>query len=481
MSTASGSKARKAHSADFFSQCNIAIPLTLALVFVIAVGYAIHFMFGSLEYNIVLVAAAVLGAYMALNIGANDVANNLAPAVGARAITLVGALIIAAIFEAAGSLIAGGDVVSTISSGIINPEMIPDQASFILLMMSALLAGALWLNLATWLGAPVSTTHSIVGAVMGAGVAAAGIEIVNWPTMGKIAASWVVSPMLGGIIAAIFYWAIIRLVLEKTDKLEASRRWVPVFIGIMASAFTMYLIMKGLRNIVKLDPSVITSIGFAVLIVTPLLIRPAIERQARKLHNTKTDVKKLFTYPLICSAALLSFAHGANDVANAVGPLAAIVAAVSDAGHAVGAKVSIPLWVMVVGALGISVGLVLFGGKMVNTVGKTITRLDHIRGYCVSLSAAVTVIVASALGLPVSSTHIAVGSIFGIGLYREHHDMHTRRKRRKKKKEYEHEMIRRKLVRRRSLLSIMAAWVITVPSSFFLAAVIYLALHYAVL
>lgn len=463
---------------DFLSRCDIRIPIALAVGFLLVVAWIIHSMFGELEYSMILTVAAVLGGYMALNIGANDVANNLAPAVGAKAITLVGALFIAAIFEAAGAMIAGGDVVDTVSKGIINPEMIPDTHQFILIMMSALLAGALWLNLATYLGAPVSTTHSIVGAVMGAGVAAAGVNIVNWPTMGAIAASWVISPALGAICAALFYLLALKLVLEQENKLEASRRWVPIFIGVMVSAFSVYLISKGLKNVIRFDTMTLTLIGLVLLIVSPMLIRPLVARRAQSMHNSKNDVKKLFTYPLICSAALLSFAHGANDVANAVGPLAAIVGVLSD-GAVMGGKVGIPLWVMVVGAAGISVGLLLFGAKMVNTVGQTITKLDHVRGYCVSLSAAVTVIVASGLGLPVSSTHTAVGAIFGIGLFREWRDLHIRRKRRKKKKEYEHEMIKRKLVRRRSLLSIMAAWVITVPSSFFLAAGIYLALLYA--
>lgn len=478
--SASPAKPPKTAKTDFFSRCDIRIPLALAVGFLLVVAYIIHLMTGELEYSLTLVVAAVFGGYMALNIGANDVANNLAPAVGSKAITLTGALFIAAIFESAGALIAGGDVVSTVSKGIINPLMLESQHSFILLMLSALLAGALWLNLATYLGAPVSTTHSIVGAVMGAGVAAAGVSVVAWPTMGMIAASWVISPALGGIIAAIMYGMMLKLVLEKENKLEASRRWVPIFIGMMVSAFTMYLMMKGLKNVIKLEPAVIGIIGLVVLIVAPLFIRPIVAKRSRSMQNSKTDVKKLFTYPLIFSAALLSFAHGANDVANAVGPLAAIVGVLSDANASLSAKVGIPLWVMVVGACGLSVGLILFGGKMVNTVGQSITKLDHVRAYCVSLSAAVTVIIASALGLPVSSTHIAVGAIFGIGLYREWRDLHVRRKRRKKKKkEYEHMMIKRKLVRRRSLLSIMAAWVITVPSSFFIAAVIYLGLYYA--
>lgn len=463
---------------DSLSRYNTFFPIALAFFFLMLVAYFIHALFDDLEYGLILVVAAVFGGYMALNIGANDVANNLAPAVGAKAITLAVALFIAAIFETAGALIAGGDVVETVSKGIINPAILENQRDFILLMMSALLAAALWLNLATYLGAPVSTTHSIVGAVMGGGVAASGLSIINGAIMSKIVASWVMSPVLGGLVAAVFYWAVLRLVMEKEDKLRSSRRWVPVFIGIMASAFTMYLMIKGLKKVVAVEPATVAITGLVVLVVSPFVIRPAVERSSRKLANTKNDVQKLFTYPLVCSAALLSFAHGANDVANAVGPLAAIASGLGHTDAMPASKIGIPLWVMLLGAIGLSVGLILFGGKMVNAVGQAITKLDHVRSYCVSLSAAVTVIIASSLGLPVSSTHITVGAIFGIGLYREWNDFHARCRRCKKSKiEYERHMIKRKLVRRRHLLSILAAWVITVPCSFFIAAAIYLGLH----
>lgn len=483
MSTKNAKVPKAAKNPNLSSGNGTYLPIAIAVGFLLVVAYLIHLTSGQAEYSLILVVSAVFGGYMALNIGANDVANNVAPAVGAKALTLVGALIIAGIFEAAGAYIAGGSVVKTISKGIIDPYMLADEQVFVFLMLSALLAGALWINLATYLGAPVSTTHSIVGAVMGAGVAAAGVSIVNWPTMATIAASWVISPLLGGGIAALIYWAILRLVLEQEDKLAASRRWVPVFIGLMASAFGMYLAMKGLKNVIKIEPIYIALIGLALFVLSPLAIRPAIRRKSAKLHNTKRDVNKLFTYPLIGSAALLSFAHGANDVANAVGPLAAIVGILEHSGEGMGASaVGIPKWVMLVGAAGISLGLLLFGSKIVNTVGQSITKLNHVRAYCVALSAAMTVIVATGLGLPVSSTHIAVGSIFGVGLFREWRDLHVRRKRRKAgKKEYEHEMIKRKLVRRSHLLSILAAWVITVPCSSLIAAIIYMGLYYSFL
>ncbi|MCH2548376.1 MAG: inorganic phosphate transporter, partial [Alphaproteobacteria bacterium] len=245
------------------------------------------------------------------------------------------------------------------------------------------------------------------------------------------------------------------------------------------------LMMKGLKNIYALEPEYVMAVGFLVLILSPLAVRGSITRKSAKLTNSKRDVNKLFTYPLIGSAALLSFAHGANDVANAVGPLAAIVSMLEHSGEGIAATaVGIPKWVMLVGAVGISLGLLLFGSKIVNTVGQSITKLNQVRAYCVALSAAITVIIATGLGLPVSSTHIAVGSIFGVGLFREWRDLHVRRKRRKNgksKKEYEHQMIKRKLVRRKHLLSILAAWVVTVPCSSLIAGLIYGGLYYTFL
>ncbi len=353
---------------------------------------------------------------MALNIGANDVANSMGPPVGSRAITMFGALVIAAIGNTAGAVIAGGDVVSTIAKGIIDPEPMADIGIFVTAMLAALLAAALWLNLATWIGAPVSTTHAIVGGVMGSGIAATGIAAVNWPTMSAIAASWVISPVLGGAIAAGFLWLIRKTIIFQEDRIAAARRWVPVLIGIMGAAFAMYLMIKGLKKVWKIDIEWVMVGGLAVFFATWQAVRPFIARQSEGLENRKKAVNGLFAIPLVCAAGLLTFAHGANDVANAVGPLAAIVGALS-LGE-ITAKVVVPIWVLVVGGLGISIGLALFGPRLVRTVGEKITKLNPIRAFCVALSAAITVLIASALGLPVSSTHIAVGGVFGVGFLR---------------------------------------------------------------
>ena len=369
--------------------------------------------------GILLVAAAMIGGYMAMNIGANDVANNVGPAVGSHAITLTGAILIAAFFEAGGALIAGGDVVGTIKSGIIDPDLVADRNTFIWLMIAALLAAAVWLNFATAVGAPVSTTHSIVGGVLGAGIAAAGWNIADWSVVGKIAASWVISPVMGGLIAAGFLYIIKRTITYKTDVLSAANRMVPVLVATMAWAFATYLMLKGVKKIIAVSFPVAALIGLAVAAGVYLIMRPYISRMTTRLENHKASVNDLFTVPLIFAAALLSFAHGANDVANAVGPLAGINDAIVGSGG-VTAKAAIPLWVMAVGAIGISLGLALYGPKLIRTVGSEITELDKMRAFCIAMAAAITVIIASQLGLPVSSTHIAVGGVFGVGFLREY-------------------------------------------------------------
>ncbi|MRJ02685.1 MAG: inorganic phosphate transporter [Epsilonproteobacteria bacterium] len=392
--------------------------IVIALLFIAGVMIYASLHAGGIEHRYLLVIAAIFGGYMAMNIGANDVANNVGPAVGSGALSLMGAIIIAAIFEAAGALIAGADVVGTIRKGIIDPSMIADTQTFIWIMMAALLAGAIWLNLATAMGAPVSTTHSIVGGVMGAGIAAAGFTMVNWSTMGKIAASWVISPVLGGLIAAGFLYIIKRNVIFREDKITAAKKWVPLYIAIMSWAFGSYLIVKGLKHIIKVPLPLAILIGLGIAVAVYLFVKPRIAERADRLPNERESINQLFTIPLIFSAALLSFAHGANDVANAVGPLAGINDAIMSGEF--GKKAPIPLWVMLVGALGISLGLALYGPKLIKKVGKGITELDQIRAFCVALAAAITVIIASALGLPVSSTHIAVGGIFGVGFLREY-------------------------------------------------------------
>ena len=448
----------------------------IALIFIVIAGLAAMLFLEQSDNTFIVVLAAGFGAYMAINIGANDVANNMGPAVGANALTMGGAIAIAAIFESLGALIAGGDVVKTIAKGIVAPDTMVDQSIFIWAMMAALLSSALWVNLATWVGAPVSTTHSVVGGVMGAGIAAAGFSAVSWGTMSKIAASWVISPVLGGLIAAAFLWLIKARIIYQEDKIAAARKWVPVLVGIMAGAFASYLALKGLKKIIKIDLQTALLIGAACGVLIWAAMIPVIRKQSQGLENRNKSLKILFGIPLVVSAALLSFAHGANDVANAVGPLAAIVQA-SQTGDFTSA-VSIPLWVMFIGAFGISFGLFLFGPKLIRMVGSQITKLNPMRAYCVALSAAITVIVASWLGLPVSSTHIAVGAVFGVGFFREWDAERRWRQTRNTAPERpvvaSEERSRRKLVRRSHFMTIVAAWVITVPAAAILSGVIFL-------
>jgi inorganic phosphate transporter, PiT family len=474
------------------------VPLSLALVFLVLVGMVTAAVVGIGGSLMVIVGASVIGGYMALNIGANDVANNMAPAVGSRALRIGVAVAIAAVFEAAGAILAGGDVVATVSSGIIRPDLMPSPAAFTTAMLSALFAAALWINLATWIGAPVSTTHSIVGGVLGGGIAMAGLGAADWNVVSRIVASWVVSPVLGGLIAASFLLYIKLTILYVPDPLEQARRRVPLLVAIMAGAFTTYLMLKGFSRVWKVPLWLALSVGTTVLIVTLATLKPIVARKVRDLPSDRSSVGSLFTIPVICGAALLSFAHGANDVANAIGPLAAIHASITEG--AIVSVAAIPPWILLIGAFGICAGLLLYGPKLIRTVGSKITKLNRVRAFCVTLSAAITVIIASALGLPVSSTHIAIGALFGVGFLREF--MANRRNGAgldimplateatvtgagpaesppdvgAAKPRSPEKLRKRRLVRRSHLLTIIAAWLITVPVSAGVAAAIALVL-----
>jgi PiT family inorganic phosphate transporter len=460
-------------------------PFLIAIIFLVIVG-----VYGGLglkvadENLIMLVSAAIIGGYMALNIGANDVANNMGPAVGGRVLTVMSAVLIAAVCESAGAILAGGDVVKTVAKGIISPGDGLSITDFRNLMLCALLAAALWVNLATFLNAPVSTTHSIVGGVLGSGIAAAGFGLVNWLTMSKIAASWVISPVFGGLVAASLLFFIQLKVFNVANRVKASKKWVPILIGLMAGAFTAYMAMKGLKKIWK--PSLIGIVAYSALsfLIFWMISVPYISKVSSSLTNAKRDINSLFNLPLIAGVALLSFAHGANDVANAIGPLAAIVSTFSQ--ETVSAKVAIPIWVLVIGAVGLALGLLLFGPKLIHTVGAKITRLNAPRAYCVALASAVTVLIATTLGLPVSSTHIAIGAIFGVGFLREALENPNKRRLKPGHKLNQtseeafsnvHVRLKRKLVRRNFVWSIAAAWVITVPASAFIAGSLFFVLR----
>ncbi len=467
---------------------SFAAPGLAALFILTVLVYAIFAIAGG-PFTYLVIAAVVVSAYMALTIGANDVANNMGPAVGGRALTMLGALAIAAVFEAAGALLAGGDVVSTVSSKLLSPELSLTARDFILVMTAASLASAMWVHIATFLNAPVSTTHSVVGGVVGAGVAAAGFTVVSWPVIGTIVLSWLVSPVLGGFLAALLLTIANFTIFTKPDKLAAARDWVPVFVGLMTGVFAMYLMIKGLKHVWRPDLVTILFLGIMIGILGYAVARPWISARAPSLENRTKHVSSLFRLPLIMAAALLSFAHGANDVANAVGPLAAIVAA-AQTGLASPAQVALPLWVLGIGAVGISVGLALFGPRLIRMVGEKITKMNEVRAFCVALSAAVTVLVASALGLPVSSTHVAVGAVFGVGFLREFSSNAIIRNPPLKvnvpeatsdqfNQTAEQAVAKlkgrdkRRLVRRQHAFNIAAAWLITVPASALVSGLLY--------
>lgn len=395
-----------------------AIKLLMALMFILLAMLYAYFKADGMPGGTMLIVASVFGCYMALNIGANDVANNIGPAVGSHAISLFWAIVLAAVFELAGALIAGSDVVTTIKKGIVDASTIGDPKVFVWIMMAALLSGAVWLNLATYFGAPVSTTHAIVGGVAGAAVAAAGWSVVEWGGLAKIAFSWVVSPFLGGAIAASLLLFIKKTILNQEDKKAAAKKVVPCLIAFMSFSFATYLCLKGLGNIVKINIFTALLVGSFLAVAIYFISKPLVAKTADRLPSTRRAVNWLFNIPLVFSAAMLSFAHGANDVANAIGPLAAIYDIIEGGFIGVGDG-NIPFWVMFMGASGLSVGLILYGPRLIKKVGSEITELDQIRAFCVAMAAALTVIVASQLGLPVSSTHIAIGGIFGVGFLRE--------------------------------------------------------------
>ena len=495
--------------------------LFLVLIFM-ACASVLGLSFGNAHtHPFLLIFACIVGAYMAMNIGANDVANNMGPAVGSKSIGILGAIFIAMICEAAGAILAGGDVVNTVKSGIIDPSAFSDTRIFILVMLSALISGALWLHLATLIGAPVSTTHSIVGGVLGAGIAAGGLSVAKWEVLISIVASWIISPLMGGLIAGLFLWFIKKTITYKQNKPRAAKRMIPILMFVMGFAFCLYILTKALKNIIVLSvtQSLIISLIFAIL--TFVIMRPIIFRLADKLDNNKDSINSLFALPLVIAAAFLSFAHGANDVANAIGPLAAINQMLSDLN--ITTEASVPLWIMVIGGVGISVGLALYGPRLIKTVGTEITELNKIRAFCVAMSAAITVLVASALGLPVSSTHIAIGAIFGIGFLREFlksryrriletiEDAHNDKPKEleqflekfhkasierkeimlknlkknqaeillaKKERKILKKVYKKELVKRSAIRKIIASWIITVPISVIFSALVYFILKH---
>lgn len=467
------------------------LPLGIAIVFVLAAAAVAVTVLPSGPMQYLLVFGVAATAYMAMNIGANDVANNMGPAVGARAIPMATALAIAVVFEVAGALLAGGDVIDTVANNILARDVGMTGATLILVMTAGLIAAAGWINLSNFVGTPVSTTHAIVGGMVGAIVAAGGIGAVAWPLIGMIAVTWILSPILGGMLAAALHALIRKTITRRTDKLAAARTWVPILVAAMSGIFAMYLATKAPGHLWQPSPAMTLLLGAACAILGWLIAMPRVRRRSLTLENRKKQVALLFRQPLIVAAAMLSFAHGSNDVANAIGPLMAILAAAEAAPSAI--LPAIPLWALLIGALGIALGIALFGPRVIHTIGEQITRLNEIRAFCVALSAAVTILAASAFGLPISSTHVAVGAVFGVGFLREFLAIRnmkgaavpvetafvdvamlndTPEQAIARERRYD----RRYLVRRLKVVRIGAAWLMTLPVAAGMAAAAYLLL-----
>ena len=366
--------------------------------------------------------AAVFGIYMAWGIGANDVANAMATSVGSKALTIKQAILVAAVFEFLGAVLAGGEVTSTIRRGIVDTALLSDEPELLIYgMLSALLAAGTWLLVASRKGWPVSTTHSIVGAIVGFAVVGIGMAAVQWAKVGTIVMSWVVSPMMAGIIAYGIYLSVQLLILRHDDPLERARIYVPVYIFLAAFSITLVTILKGLthvgldldfRNSLLLATSIAAVIG-SIGALAIRRIKP--EAGADKEHHFAT-VERVFGVLMVVTACSMAFAHGSNDVANAIGPLAAVIS-VSQTG-VVGGQSTIPFWVLLLGGVGIVIGLATFGRHVIATVGQKITHLTPSRGFAAELAAATTIVIASGTGIPISTTHTLVGAVLGVGVAR---------------------------------------------------------------
>jgi len=366
--------------------------------------------------------AVVFGLFMAWGIGANDVANAMATSVGSKVLTIRSAVLVAAVFEFAGAVLAGGAVTSTIRKGIVDSSLLVDQPELLIYgMLASLLAAGVWLLIASKRGWPVSTTHSIVGAIVGFAAVGIGMEAVKWAKVGTIVMSWVVSPLTAGIIAYMIFSSVQYLVLEREDPLERARRYVPFYMFLAGFTIALVTIFKGLTH-VGLDLTRAQSyataagIGLVIAIIGKIFIsRIKVDPDAERAFHYAT-VERVFGVLMVVTACGMAFAHGSNDVANSIGPVAAVVAIASSG--SVGASAAVPMWVLLVGGVGIVIGLATYGHKVIATVGHGITHLTPSRGFAAELAAASTIVVASGTGLPISTTHTLVGAVLGVGIAR---------------------------------------------------------------
>lgn len=377
--------------------------------------------------HILLILGCIFAFFMAWGIGANDVANAMGTSVGSRALTVKQAIVIAVIFEFAGAYLAGGEVTATIRKGILDPALIVDQPDLLVFgMMASLLAAGTWLLIASMKGWPVSTTHSIVGALVGFAAVGISVDAVNWSKVGTIVASWVVSPVLAGTISFALFMSVQKLILDTKDPFQNAKRYVPMYMFFVGFMIGMVTLIKGVKNTgFKLDfgfgSTFLNSLPLAAVAgaIVAILGGYMLSRVKEKTDSESrfANVESLFAILMIFTAAAMAFAHGSNDVANAVGPLAAI-ASVIESGGEITKKSALPSWILLLGGIGIIIGLATYGFKVMATIGRKITELTPSRGFAAELGAATTVVFASTWGLPISTTHTLVGAVLGVGLAR---------------------------------------------------------------
>ena len=373
------------------------------------------------DYGSTLLLLTILfGFFMAWGVGANDVANAMGTSVGARAITLKQAVIIAMVFEFAGAYLAGGEVTSTIRSGIVDPELLSDDPDLLVYgMMSALLAAGIWLLIATTFGWPVSTTHSIVGAIVGFAAVGISVDAINWSKIARIASSWVVSPILAGSISFMLYMSVRRFVFDTSDPFAAARRAVPVYIFLVGFIISMVTMVKGLKHVgldLTFRQAIFMSLGVASTMgVIGIIALSRIKRVVKSASHDIVNIERMFGVLMLFTACAMAFAHGSNDVANAIGPLAAVNSIITSGGDVM-QSARMPSWILLLGGGGIVAGLALYGYRVMRTIGTHITDLTPSSGFAAELAAASTVVLASGYSLPVSTTHTLVGGVLGVGL-----------------------------------------------------------------
>jgi inorganic phosphate transporter, PiT family len=374
-----------------------------------------------------LIMAGLFGFFMAWGIGANDVANAMGTSVGSRALTIKQAILIAMVFEFLGAYLAGGEVTATIRKGIIDASILKDSPELMVYgMMSALLAAGTWLMIASVKGWPVSTTHSIVGAIVGFAVVGISVDAVHWGKVSAIVASWIVSPVLAGTLSWGLFMSVKILILDTNDPFRRAKKYIPIYMWMVGFMISMVTLLKGLKYIgleidLGLGSKFMNCVPLSALVGLVVAGAGSVVlsriKEMPESGNSFYNVERVFAILMIFTACSMAFAHGSNDVANAIGPLAAIASTVQSGGE-ITSKSTLPWWILLVGGLGIVIGLATYGWKVIKTIGRNITELTPSRGFAAELGAASTVVIASATGLPISTTHTLVGAVLGVGFAR---------------------------------------------------------------